>query len=324
MLRDMNEGGRLEKLRIPVIVGPTGVGKTDLSLVLAEDFGCEIVSADSRQIYRELTIGTAKPSPRDLQRAPHHFINELTLDQEFSAGRFADEADARIKQILARNRWPLVVGGSTLYISALQKGLGNVPRVDPSVRKGISKRLTREGADALYRELEEVDPQAAATMDATKTQRLVRALEVIEATGKPISSFQKQQHTPRFSYRTVVLYRERAELYARINERTDLMLEAGLLAEVQSVLDAGFDPSLNALRTIGYREAIAHLKGDIDVGTMRDLIAQNTRRYAKRQLTWFRRFPEYDWLPADSDYEQIRHVLFPDENIPDSPAEAMD
>src|SRR5690606_3781660 len=177
MLRVTRDVGRTETLRIPVITGPTAVGKTELSLLLAEEFGCEVVSADSRQIYRELTIGTAKPSANDLRRAPHHFIDELSLGEPFSAGRFAAAAEERIRQILDRGRIPLVVGGSTLYLTALQKGLAAIPEIDVDVRFEVHTRLEREGADALFRELVRVDPAAAATMDATKTQRLVRALE---------------------------------------------------------------------------------------------------------------------------------------------------
>lgn len=281
-----------------ILTGPTAVGKTALSLDLADRLGAEIISADSRQVYQRLTIGTAKPTATERARARHHFIDELELDEPFSAGRFAEEANRRIADILERGKVPLVVGGSTLYLYALQFGLADIPDVDPAYRREVEARLNAEGAETLYRELERIDPRAAATLDATKTQRLVRALEVYEATGRPLSSFQDETPVPPYRYRTIVLHRTRAELYSRINARVDEMLQAGLLDEVRAVLDAGYRPTINALRTIGYREPIAYLRGRIDYDEMVRTLKRNTRRYAKRQLTWFRRFESFEWCPA--------------------------
>ncbi|RMH56571.1 MAG: tRNA (adenosine(37)-N6)-dimethylallyltransferase MiaA [Bacteroidetes bacterium] len=279
-----------------ILAGPTAVGKTELSLQLAEHTSAEIVSADSRQVYRRMDIGTAKPTEVERARVPHHFIDELDLDEPFSAGRFAEAAWERIREIHARGRATLVVGGSTLYLYALQHGLAKIPTVSAGTRATIEERLSREGADALYRELQSVDPEAAATMDPTKTQRLVRALEVFHETGQPISSFQRQAVRPPFAFRTVVLTRDRHVLYERINRRVDLMLEAGLLDEVAGLLEAGFEPSLNPLRTIGYKEPIRYLQGEISREEMVRLIKRNTRRYAKRQLTWFRRLSDVWWV----------------------------
>ncbi|ARA92312.1 tRNA (adenosine(37)-N6)-dimethylallyltransferase MiaA [Rhodothermaceae bacterium RA] len=279
-----------------ILAGPTAVGKTELSLQLAEHTSAEIVSADSRQVYRRLDIGTAKPTPEELARVRHHFIDELDLDEPFSAGRFAEAAWERIREIHARGRAAHVVGGSTLYLYALQHGLAKIPTVSAGTRATIEERLSCEGADALYRELQSVDPEAAATMDPTKTQRLVRALEVFHETGQPISSFQRQAVRPPFAFRTVVLTRDRHVLYDRINRRVDLMLEAGLLDEVAGLLEAGFEPSLNPLRTIGYQEPIRYLQGEISREEMVRLIKRNTRRYAKRQLTWFRRLSDVRWV----------------------------
>ncbi len=282
------------------ITGPTAVGKTALSLALADRLDGEIISADSRQVYRELTIGTAKPSPEELCQAPHHFVDERSVfDPPFSAGAFAEEANRRIRAIRARGRYPLVVGGSTLYIHALQHGLADVPEVPSTVRARIEERLEREGVEALYAELEAVDPRQAARMDPTKTQRLVRALEVYHGTGRPLSDYYDDQPEPPFSYRTVVLYRDRQRLYRRIEERVDHMLERGLLDEVQALLDKGVDPTRQPLRTIGYREPIQYLRGEIDYDEMVRLVKRNTRRYAKRQLTWFRRYEDYTWLNID-------------------------
>ena len=240
-----------------ILTGPTAVGKTDLSLQLARTLSAEIVSADSRQVYRQMRIGTAKPPPDVLAAVPHHFVDELDLDTPFSAGAFAEQAFQRIREIVARGRVPLVVGGSTLYLHALRHGLADIPPVPSSVRRDVEARLSREGAEALYAELRSVDPASAATMDATKTQRLVRALEVYHGTGEPLSSFHAAQAPPPFRFRTIVLYRERAELYARIEHRVDQMLAEGLVDEVQGILADGYSPDLNPLRTIGYQEVIA-------------------------------------------------------------------
>lgn len=278
------------------IAGPTAVGKTALSLTVAEELGAEIISADSRQVYRDLTIGTAKPTPEELQQVPHHFIGELSLHEDFSAGRFADAANERIRDVLRRGRTPLIVGGSTLYLKALHFGLADIPDVDPTVREEMEVRLQEEGGRALYAELKRVDPAAAETMDPTKTQRLLRALEVYHGTGKPITHFYDNQPEPPFTYRTVVLNRDRSVLHRRIEERVEGMLERGLLQEVESLLEKGYDATCRPLKSIGYREPIRFLKSEIDYDEMVRLIKRNTRRYAKRQITWFRRFDTYRWL----------------------------
>lgn len=283
-----------------ILTGPTAVGKTSLSLELAERLDAEILSADSRQIYRELVIGTAKPTPEERARVPHHFIDELDLGTPFSAGEFARQAYDRIRDIVGRGRRPLVAGGSTLYLHALQYGMADIPPVPLDVRRRIEARLVEEGPDHLFDELNRIDPASAATLDATKTQRLVRALEVYHGTGRPLSSYHEDQPPPPFTFRVIVLKRERPALYARINQRVDQMLERGLLDEVRGLLKRGVNPAEQALRTIGYQEPIAHLHGEIDYGEMVRLIKRNSRRYAKRQLTWFRRYPDYQWIPADT------------------------
>ncbi len=215
------------------------------------------------------------------------------------------EALDRIADILDRGRIPLVTGGSTLYLRALLNGLADIPDIPPSIRAHIRKRLDQEGPEALYEALQQVDPRAAATMDATKTQRLARALEVYEATGIPLSRFHETQAPPPYAFRTIVLQRNREELYARIERRVDEMLAAGLVDEVRGLLEAGYDPELNPLRTIGYREPIAFLKGEITEDEMVRLIKQNTRRYAKRQETWFRGDPEAIFMDATQDSQSL-------------------
>ena len=284
---------------ILAITGPTAVGKTELSLDVADRLDAEIVSVDSRQVYEELTVGTAKPSPDARRRVPHHFIGERSLHEPFSAGAYAEAANDRIQEILARGRRPLVVGGATLYLHALQYGLADIPDVDDEVREQLKQRLESEGQDALYEELEQVDPKQAAETDPTKTQKVIRALEVYHGTGKTLSYYYENQPEPPFDYVTVVLNRDREKLYDRINRRVDQMLDAGLLEEVRDVMDIdGVQLDEPPLSTIGYREPIQHLKGDIDYDEMVRLVKRNTRRYAKRQLTWFRRYDEYHWRAA--------------------------
>ena len=284
---------------ILTITGPTAVGKTELSLDVAEALNAEIVSVDSRQVYEELTIGTAKPSPTAQDQVPHHFIGERTLHSPLTAGDYADEANERIRDILDRGRRPIIVGGATLYLHALQYGLADIPDVDDAVRERLEQRLETEGKEALYEELQEVDPTQAEKADPTKTQRVIRALEVYHGTGKPLTYYYENQPEPPFSYTTVVLNRDRQKLYDRINRRVDRMLEAGLLDEVRDVMEIdGVQLDEPPLSTIGYREPIQHLRGEIDYDEMVRLVKRNTRRYAKRQLTWFRRYDEYTWMEA--------------------------
>jgi len=283
------------------LTGPTGVGKTNLAVPVAETLGAEIISVDSRQIYEELTIGTAKPSPAQQERVPHHFIGERSVRCPIDAGTFADEANKRIERIRASGSEPLVVGGATLYLHALQYGLADIPDVDDEVREWLKSRMEEEGKKALYNELKEVDPRQAEKADPTKTQKVIRALEVYHGTGKPLTYYHENQPDPPFTYTTFVLNRDRDRLYKRINQRVDRMLDEGLLDEVQSVMDlenVALDEA--PLSTIGYREPIQYLQGEFDYEEMVRLIKRNTRRYAKRQLTWFRRYDEYNWLNAEN------------------------
>ncbi|MEF8815846.1 MAG: tRNA (adenosine(37)-N6)-dimethylallyltransferase MiaA, partial [Salinibacter sp.] len=259
----------------------------------------------------ELTIGTAKPSPDARRRVPHHFIGERSLHEPFSAGAYAEAANERIQDILARGRRPLVVGGATLYLHALQYGLADIPDVDSAVRDRLTQRLESEGQDALYEELKEVDPKQAAETDPTKTQKVVRALEVYHGTGKPLSYYYENQPEPPFEYVTVVLNRDREKLYDRINRRVEQMLDAGLLEEVREVMKMdGVQLDEPPLSTIGYREPIQHLNGEIDYDEMVRLVKRNTRRYAKRQLTWFRRYDEYHWRCApDTSARDVVSIL---------------
>ena len=282
-----------------ILAGPTAVGKTALSLAVAEKLNAEIISIDSRQIYKELTIGTAKPSNEELARIPHHFISERSIHHPVSAGQFAALAEERISSILKRGKIPLVVGGSTLYIHALQFGLAAIPEVAPHFRTKLTQRLEEEGPELLYNELEAIDPVAAETMDATKTQRMIRALEVYYGTGHTLSYYHQHPSKPAYSYKTYILHRNRDHLYARINQRVDGMLSEGLVEEVAQLIKDPEITTLPVMRTIGYMEVIEYLQGAYDHDEMVRLIKRNSRRYAKRQLTWFKRFEDYCWLDLD-------------------------
>ncbi len=280
---------------IPALIGPTAVGKTEFGVALAEQINGEIISADSRQVYRQLTIGTAKPEAALLERVPHHFIDELDLDEPFSAGLFAQAATERMEEVLARGRRPIVVGGSTLYIEALLHGLSDIPATSMATRARLMARLDSEGETALYQALREVDPASAATMDETKSQRIVRALEVYIDTGRPLSSYHAQQPAARFRFAPHVLTRPREQLYDRINRRVDQMLADGLIEENRTLLARGELLAAKPLKTIGYREPLSYLRGELGYEEMVRLLKRNSRRYAKRQLTWFRRHAEYRW-----------------------------
>lgn len=277
-----------ESPEILVIMGATAVGKTAFAIEQALKCRGEIISADSRQVYIEINIGTAKPSAEELVAVPHHFINELHLEETFSAGKFAEAAEKRIVEILERGNTPIVCGGSTLYLSALMFGLAEIPDIAPEIRENVMQELAEKGSEALYAKLQALDSIFARTLDHTKTQRLVRGLEVFYGTGFPISDFHAQQKPSRFRFKPILLERDRDVLYDRINRRVDMMLDEGLLDEVRNLLEKGYSPELNPLRTIGYQEPIAFLQGEYDLEEMIRLLKRNSRRYAKRQMTWFR------------------------------------
>jgi tRNA dimethylallyltransferase len=290
---------------IAVIVGPTASGKTSLALHLAQRVPSEILSADSRQIYKHLTIGTAKPTPQELRQVPHHFIDLLEPDRSFNAGDFQEQGRACIAQIISRGKLPIVAGGTGLYVRAVVDGFFEQPEISGRVRRTLETRLETEGKQALYDELRSVDPESAAGMDATKFRRVLRALEVFHETGTPISSFHRQ-HTVQAVYnaRFFGLQWDRAVLYDRINKRVDRMLETGFLDEVRRIRDLGYDDRFQALQTVGYKEAFAFLRNEITMDRMVELMKQNTRRFAKRQMTWFRKEGRIQWLTVSRE-EQI-------------------
>jgi len=288
--------------RVPVGVGPTASGKTEVSLLLAGILGGEIVSADSRQIFKYLDIGTAKPTVAQRASVPHHFVDELLPDQDFSAGQFGERGRRLIDDILGRRRVPIVVGGSGLYIQSLIDGFFDGPGADPEIREALNARLKADGILPLLDELRRVDPVSAGRIDPTKPRRIIRALEVFHISGRPLSSQQDERR--RVLTFTPVMFGlswERQELYDRINRRCGRMVEEGLVHEALELERQGFHSSLNALNTVGYREAYSHVRGEIDREEMLRIFRRNSRRYAKRQTTWFRRDSRITWIPMSDE-----------------------
>jgi len=282
--------------KVLVLVGPTASGKTLVSLSLARRLNGEIISADSRQIYRRLDIGTAKVSPADRESVRHLFVDELEPDQDFNAGEFGKCGRTAIDDIIARRKVPIVVGGSGLYVQALIDGFFDGPAADPSVRSALYRRAREEGNEALLEELRRLDPEAARRMLPANIRRIVRALEVVHLTGVPISEYQRQRIEINFIPVFCGLKWERSLLYRRIDERVDRMLADGFIDEVRNLERSGFPSELNALQTVGYKEVFEFLKGNLSYDEMVQLIKRNSRRYAKRQLTWFRRDRRIRWF----------------------------
>ena len=285
---------------VPVLVGPTGIGKTAVSVHLANKIPAEIVSADSRQLYRFLNIGTAKPSKKVLKAIPHYFIDLLSPEDYFSAGMYGRMAREVIDQLLTVGKIPLVVGGSGFYIRALIDGLSEIRVKDDTLRKKLENHLNQFGVGQLYQELNQIDPELAKSISQTDKQRILRGLEVYYATGNRLSELQTTNAVPAgFIPLQIGLSASREYLYHRINERVDNMIADGLVDEVISLRKKGLSPVNNALNTVGYKEVFEYLEGKIDSNTMINEIKKNTRRYAKRQMTWFRKEERIHWFDID-------------------------
>ncbi len=285
-----------------VISGPTASGKTSLAIETAQKVNTEIISADSRQFYRELTIGTAKPSVEELRAVPHHFINSKSISEHYSAGDFEHDALSKIHELFVDHSQVVLVGGSGLYIQAVTQGFDQLPEVDFSIREELNHKYNELGIDYLVNELQSIDPSYAEQVDTSNPQRLIRALEVIKSSGRPFSELRKQNQENRpFDIHFYGINWERETLYERINQRVDIMMEQGLFEEVKSLYPLR---ELNALQTVGYQELFRAIEGELSVDEAVELIKRNTRRYAKRQLTWFKRIEDMRWL---SPGEQI-HV----------------
>lgn len=289
-----------------VIVGPTGSGKTDLSISVAEHFRCPILSTDSRQFYRGIPIGTAQPEPEQLERVKHHFIASHSLQDDFNCGAYEVAALQRLEELFVGHDVVVAVGGSGLYVKALTEGMDDLPEVDAFLRKQLSERLQKEGLEALGEELCRLDPDFYAVVDRKNPARVLRALEVCIATGKPYSSLRTgtRRHRP-FNIIKIGTKMDRAELYDRINRRVDMMIEAGLEQEAREVYPLRH---LNSLQTVGYREMFDYFDGVTTRDEAIELIKRNSRRYAKRQLTWFGRDDEIEWFDP-RDREKIMEYI---------------
>lgn len=289
--------------KVLVIVGPTCSGKSTISIPIALELDGEIVSADSRQIYKYLDIGTAKPSNEDLKKVKHHFISELEPDEDFSAGEYSKRARERINNIFRRNKQPIVVGGSGLYIESLIDGIFESPPVDKDLRRSLYEKYHKEGIGPLFEYLKKIDPDSAQKMIPGNVRRIIRAIEVFEITGIPISQLQKKRKPADFIPVQVALEWKRDRLYERINKRVEWMIENGLIDEVKKITDLGYSPELNSLQTVGYKEVIDYINNRVGYDEMVDLIKRNTRRYAKRQLTWFRHDARIKWFEVGENEE---------------------
>lgn len=290
----------MSKKTLLIIAGPTAIGKTELAIKLANFFSTEIVSADSRQFFREMSIGTAKPTPDELSKAKHHFVDFLPIDHFFSSGDFEKAALRKLEEIFEQHDVAILTGGSGLYIKAVSDGLDSFPDIPEDIRARLNLTLENEGLAVLAEQLQRLDPKYYAEVDLSNPQRVIRALEVSLYTGVPYSSFRSGSSAKRpFEIIKIALELPREELYNRINQRVDQMIESGLLEEVRALVPK---KHLNSLQTVGYKELFDYFDGNCTLGEAVEQIKMNTRRYAKRQLTWFRKDLEFQWFsPAEWD-----------------------
>ena len=285
-------------LYYPIITGPTAVGKSELSLALSERINGAIICADSRQVYKYINIGTAKPSKEDRIRVPHVLFDIYDLQYSYSVVQYADDICNAINKCIDDNLHPVITGGSTLYIHALTHGFPSTGPPDSSLREELKLLLAKDGLIKLQQRLSDLDPKALSQVDQFNPIRVIRAIEIVETSGLPLRDAVSSPRILPFSFKLFVLSRPRQELYDRINKRVDTMVQSGLIGEVQAFVDCGLanNPILN--RTIGYQEPLAFIRGEITYENMIHLLKRNTRRYAKRQLTWFRNKENPVWIDA--------------------------
>lgn len=285
-----------------VLAGPTAVGKTDCGIRIARHFGTEIISADSRQIYREMSIGTAVPTRQELDLVRHHFIQTISIRENYNASTYEEQVMGKLKELFEKQNLVLMVGGSGLYIDALCKGIDDLPSADPVLRKRLLTRFDKEGLAPLVEELKRVDPLSHKRIDLQNHMRVLKALEVSLQSGKPYSAFLKEAVKERpFQILRIALDMDRKLLYDRINARVDQMMKEGLLSEVKELQSLR---GYTALKTVGYRELFDHLDGLVSLEEAVDLIKRHTRKFARKQLTWFRKEMQYKWF-APPDPKQI-------------------
>ncbi|RDK86873.1 tRNA (adenosine(37)-N6)-dimethylallyltransferase MiaA [Marinirhabdus gelatinilytica] len=289
------------------IVGPTAIGKTALGIEIAKHFSTEILSADSRQFFKEMAIGTAVPTTEELDAAPHHFIQNRSIFEPYNVGDFEKDALLKLKELFKKHDKVVMVGGSGLYVDAVVKGLDKFPKVKKEVREQLSKQLEEHGLTSLQRELKEKDPTYFKNADIQNPHRLIRALEIIRGTGKPFSSFLKKDISERnFDTLYIGLTAEREKIYERINKRVDIMIENGLMEEARQLYP---HKDLNALQTVGYKELFQFFDGEISKEEAVSEIKKNTRRFAKRQGTWFRKNEQIHWFPYTTPPQEIVNFI---------------
>jgi tRNA dimethylallyltransferase len=289
-----------------VIVGPTAVGKTQLCIDLAKQFGTEVISADSRQFYREMSIGTAKPTKDEMSGVKHHFVDNLSIATTYDVGQYEQEVMTTLTAIFQTKKVVILTGGSGLYIDAICNGIDDMPDIPPGVRSKLNDLLIEKGLDFLTAQLKEVDAQYYEQVDLKNPQRVIRALEVFEATGKPYSLFRKRTPVSRpFQIIKIGLERDREQLYGRIDQRMDVMIESGLFQEAKELYPYKAN---NALQTLGYKEIFGMMDGDYELPEAIRLLKRNSRRYAKRQMTWFRRSADIQWFHPDNFEAIIKYI----------------
>lgn len=300
--------------KICIIAGPTAVGKTDISLALARNLCGEIISADSAQVYKYMDVGTAKLKENEMQGIKHHMIDEVAPDEDFSVAQFRDRAELYIKDINERGKLPIITGGTGLYIDSLLNNLDFTKSIsDESFREEMQETASQKGSAYVHAMLENIDPVSFHKLHPNDLRRAIRALEVYKSTGKPISFFQEEsrKQPPRYEFAYIALTMNREKLYERIEKRVDKMLSEGLVEEVEGLLNMGYERGMNSMQALGYKEIAAYLQGEITKEEAIRVLKRDTRHYAKRQLTWFRRDGRIYWIDSDSYYK--REILM--ENI---------
>lgn len=289
------------KKTLVILLGPTGVGKTELCLSLAEELNTEIVSCDSRQFFRELKIGTAAPTEAQMQRVKHHLVGNLSIFDYYSCGRFEIDALKKLDELFQSKEVVLMTGGSMLYIDAICKGIDDIPNVDQELRDSLHERYANEGINNILAELKLLDPEYYDMVDKKNHKRIIHALEICLTSGKTFSSFRKETAKERpFDIIKIGLNLPREELYERINRRVDIMFEEGLMEEAKTYYP---HRNLNSLNTVGYKELFEYFDGNWDLDFAKNMIKQNSRRYAKKQLTWFNRDKDINWFRPDQQEE---------------------
>jgi len=289
------------------VIGPTAIGKTAMAIAIAQHFKCDIVSADSRQFFKEMSIGTAVPSDNELKAAKHHFIQNISIFEEYTVGDFEREAIALLDELFKENDFAVMVGGSGLYIDSVLKGFDDFPDVDPKIREGLIAKYEEYGIEYLQQELKHLDPVHYEKVALENPQRLMRALEVSIGSGKPYSSFLNiKKNSRNFIPIIIGLDADREVMYSRINQRVDIMVEHGQVAEAQSLYP---HKKRNALQTVGYRELFSYFDGEWSLDFAIEEIKKNTRRFAKRQMTWFRRTENAKWFDYTTPSEDIINYI---------------